>query len=374
MALFLASCGEKKTETTENKTPENTAAGAKEANEFVPLELSKNNDPVAKVNDTPIARDLFDREFSKTIERLKKANRNIPLDRQARIASNIVRRLIDHEILKQRAKLLNIAITDQELNEKFVQYKSRYGDAKMFENFLQRSGNSEEDLKIDFERNLLREKLFDHLAKDLEIKDPDVQAFYNENKVRYYSQEQVRASHILVKLEENATEEQKKNAKAKAEDLLAKVKKEPEKFEEFAKLSSDGPSAQRGGDLNYFPRGRMVKEFEDVAFTLKKGEISGIVETRFGYHIIKVTDFQPGKQKTFDEVKGSIKKTLEARKRNDVIREKLDAWKKEAAVVTVLQIPHLNTPPSPMGDNAAPALGEGAHPEGNENTGTEVPH
>ena len=188
IALFLASCGEKKTETAENKTPENTQVGSKEANEFIPLELPKNNDPVAKVNDTPIVRDLFDREFGKTIERLRKADRNIPLDRQARIASNIVRRLIDHEILKQRAKLLNIAITDQELDEKFVKYKSRYGDAKMFENFLQRSGNSEEDLKIDFERNLLREKLFDHLAKDLEIKDPDILAFYNENKVRYYSQ------------------------------------------------------------------------------------------------------------------------------------------------------------------------------------------
>ena len=97
---------------------------------------------------------------------------------------------------------------------------------------------------------------------------------------------------------------EREKAKAKAEELLADVKKAPDSFAEVAKKNSQDPgSAANGGDLDFFARGAMTKPFEDAAFALKKGEISGVVETEFGYHIIKVTDIKSPKQRSFEEMK-----------------------------------------------------------------------
>jgi peptidyl-prolyl cis-trans isomerase D len=145
------------------------------------------------------------------------------------------------------------------------------------------------------------------LKKGITIPDDKLREFYAQNEKRYATPEERRASHILIKAEKSAPATEREQAKAKAEKLLAEVKKNPGSFADLARKNSQDPgSAERGGDLDFFARGAMVKSFEDAAFGLKPGEISGVVESDFGYHIIQVTGARGGEKKNFETVRAEI--------------------------------------------------------------------
>lgn len=145
------------------------------------------------------------------------------------------------------------------------------------------------------------------LAAQIEVSDADVQSFYEQNKKAYGTEEQRRASHILIEVKKGASDKEKAAAKAKAESLLAEVRKNPASFAKLAKEnSSDTGSAERGGDLDFFGKGMMVKPFEDAAFKLKQGEISDVVQSDFGYHIIQLTAIKPATIKPLEEVRSTI--------------------------------------------------------------------
>jgi peptidyl-prolyl cis-trans isomerase D len=160
-------------------------------------------------------------------------------------------------------------------------------------------------------------------ASQVSVSDADIQSFYEQNKKRYSTDEQRRASHILIVAAKDAPAKERQAAHAKAESLLAQLRKNPGDFAKLAKENSQDPgSAERGGDLDFFGRGMMVKPFEDAAFKLKPGEISDVVESEFGYHIIKLTDVKPGGVRALDQVKeeiaAEIKKQLAAKKFNEL--------------------------------------------------------
>jgi peptidyl-prolyl cis-trans isomerase D len=153
----------------------------------------------------------------------------------------------------------------------------------------------------------------DALKKGIAVPEEKLREYYAQNEARYSTPAERRASHILVKAEKSGPAAQREAAKAKAEKLLAEVKKNPTSFAELARKNSDDPgSAAKGGDLDFFGRGAMVKPFEDAAFSLKQGEISGVVESDFGYHIIQVTGVRGGEKKAFEQVRAEIED--EARK------------------------------------------------------------
>lgn len=138
--------------------------------------------------------------------------------------------------------------------------------------------------------------------KDMKPSEGDMKTYYEQNKGRWVTEEERRASHILIEFGDN-----KRAAKAKAEKILAQVKAKPETFADVAKKeSADTGSAIEGGDLSFFGRGMMVPAFEEATFAAKKGEIVGPVETEFGYHIIYVTDIHPSVGKSFEDVKDEI--------------------------------------------------------------------
>ncbi|MES2537902.1 MAG: SurA N-terminal domain-containing protein [Pseudomonadota bacterium] len=159
----------------------------------------------------------------------------------------------------------------------------------------------------------------DAIAAQTTVTDADVKSYYEQNAKRYSVDEQRRASHILITANKGASAAEKTAAREKAEKLLAQVRANPADFARLAKENSQDPgSAERGGDLDFFGKGMMVKEFEDTAYKLKQGEISGVVQSDFGYHIIQLTAIKPAAVKTLDEVKGEIaaeiKKQLAAKK------------------------------------------------------------
>ena len=145
------------------------------------------------------------------------------------------------------------------------------------------------------------------LKKDVKFTEEDLQTYYKENASRYGVPEERRASHILIKVERNAPAEQRAKAKAKAEEILAQVRKNPADFAALAKKNSqDEGSAANGGDLDFFSRGAMVKEFDAAVYAMKPGEISNLVETDFGYHIIQLTGTRGGEKKPFEAVRGEV--------------------------------------------------------------------
>jgi peptidyl-prolyl cis-trans isomerase D len=147
----------------------------------------------------------------------------------------------------------------------------------------------------------------DALKKQVTVSDDDLKKYYEQNISRYTTPEERRASHILIAVAKDASADVRAKAKAKAEALLAEVKAHPDSFAEVAKKNSEDPgSAAKGGDLDFFARGAMVKPFEDAAFGMKVGDISGVVESDFGYHIIKLTGVRGGERKPFEAVRAEI--------------------------------------------------------------------
>jgi peptidyl-prolyl cis-trans isomerase C len=155
------------------------------------------------------------------------------------------------------------------------------------------------------------------IEEQANISDADLQKFYDQNKDKFKSGEQVRASHILVK-DENA-----------AKEILAEIKKGGN-FEELAKKHSIDAAGAKGGDLGWFGQGSMIPEFETVAFAMKEGEISGVVKTKFGYHIIKLTGKRPAGTRSFEESKELIKSKLLPEKQQEIFAKLKDELKKGA--------------------------------------------
>lgn len=154
----------------------------------------------------------------------------------------------------------------------------------------------------------------DALAKNVSVTEAELKQAYDSQPSRFRTDEQRRASHILIQVAPDAKPEVREAALKKAEKILAEVRKSPDKFAELAKKDSQDPgSAEKGGDLGYFNRSMMVKPFADAVFSLKKvGDISGVVKTEYGYHIIELTGIQPGRTRSLDDVRAEL--TAQVRK------------------------------------------------------------
>lgn len=231
--------------------------------------------------------------------------------------------MVSIEAVYEQAKKDNLLPSKEEVDKSFKEMKKGIDADEAYKKSLEEIGANDEFLKVQQEQDLALQNFKANFDKTTKVSDEEIKKYYEEKKSEFYKDE-VKASHILIStLDENNKElsaEKKKDAKKKAEDVLKKVKS----GEEFAALakeySDDKGSGSEGGDLGFFGKGVMVPEFEEAAFSLKVGEISEIVESQFGYHIIKVTD-KVDEQLPLEEVKETIQKTLLAQKYNEAIEK-----------------------------------------------------
>jgi peptidyl-prolyl cis-trans isomerase D len=163
--------------------------------------------------------------------------------------------------------------------------------------------------------------------KNVSVNEADLKTYYEQNKARFGTKEERRASHILITAPASASAADREKAKAKAAQLLAEVKKAPATFADVARKNSQDPgSAEKGGDLDFVTRGAMVKPFDDAMFALKKGDISDLVETEFGYHIIRLTDIKPAVVPPFEQVRATIENDVRAQQATQEFAKAAEAF------------------------------------------------
>ncbi len=266
----------------------------------------------------------------------------------------VVQDLIVKKLLDQEYKKRNITANDTEIETKKQEIIKQLGSEEKFNEILKQNNVSQKRIKEDLANEVKIHKLVE-ATSDVKVSDKEVKDFYNQNKERFNYPERVKASHILIEanpefikksiidadkdgklsaadIDKKVKEEMDKKM-ALAQDVRAQVLKDPKKFADLAKkYSDDKGSAQKGGDLGYFPREAMVKEFSDVAFSIKPDTISEIVVTRFGNHIILVEDRSAAGLAPFEQVQGEIKAYMEQDKKISALQKLFDGLKSNAKI------------------------------------------
>jgi peptidyl-prolyl cis-trans isomerase C len=286
---------------------------------------------VATVNQTVITRADLNRAM-----RFMLSQNQIPADMSAEQKKNVeqavLNQLISAELLYQEGQKREIPGIEERITTQISQSKSRFPTPADYDKALSENGLTESNIKEFARKEIYINNLIEQeIAGKVTVTDEEIRKFYDDNREKFVQDEMVNARHILIGTDDKATAEQKQAARAKVDAIVQQLKSGAD-FATAAKDNSTCPSAAQGGDLGYFSKGQMVPEFEKVAFALKPGEVSEVVETKFGYHIIKVVDKKPAGTISFTEAKDKISSHLKMQKIQKDIGEYIERLRQTAKV------------------------------------------
>lgn len=291
---------------------------------------------VAIVNGMAVSERDFNRSLTQVERRFAQSGKKLEGTQLENVKNNILETLIDRELLYQESEKEGIKVKEEDVNRQIEELKKQFSERGAFEKALKSVDLTEGDLKEQIKQQLaVRELIGKKITPKVKIGDKEVKAFYDTHPDIFKRPEEVRASHILVKLDSQAPKKDVVAAKKKIEAAQERLKS-GEDFAKVAKDVSEGPSAKSGGDLGYFKRGQMVKPFEDAAFAMKTGQVSDIVRTRFGFHIIKVTDKKPASRVAFAKVSDKIKAYLKQKKVREDVQAMIKDLKQHAKIEKLL--------------------------------------
>ncbi|MFP4373255.1 MAG: peptidylprolyl isomerase [Spirochaetaceae bacterium] len=291
-------------------------------------------DPVAVINGVPLSNERFNDAVARNELQMSRQSQGAPVSETQLndMKSNILEGMINEELLHQEAQDKDISAAESEVEEQIGQYKGQYGD-EGFEQALANAGLDEDQLRDEIARSLTIQKLLEQeVTSGIEVGDDEVREFYDENTEMFEQSQSVKASHILIETGDAESDEDKEDARARAEELLTELE-EGADFAELAREHSEGPSAPDGGSLPRFSRGEMVPSFEEAAFALEPGETSDVVETRFGFHIIRVEEKSEGGTTPYEEVRPQIAQYLEQQKQQEAVQAYIDELKNDPDTV-----------------------------------------
>jgi len=270
---------------------------------------------VVIVNGRSITKQEIDRQEQSVREEL--LTRKSPMELEGHdeeIRKRAAEKVIERVLLEVTAEREGIRISGEDVESQLAQIMSTFPSEMVFDERLARNGFTRDSFRKQIEISLGITVLIDkHMDTVAEPDEDECRKYYDKNMLQFWSPELVKASHILLRVEETDSESEKLTKRLRLEGILEEVRQGGD-FAELAEMYSDGPSAPKGGDLGFFKRGAMVKPFEEAAFALEIGEVSDVVETPFGFHIIKVTERQPESYTPFDEVKKNIAELITKRR------------------------------------------------------------
>ena len=227
-----------------------------------------------------------------------------------RIRTSVLDILIGQELLWQEATRKQVVVSEDQVQRELAQIRDSLQSEQAYAERIRQSGFTPEGFAEDMRRRLTaREFIRTNISPRVSVTDEDVSRYYQANRERMTAPEQVHARHILARLDTAANEQTRAAARERIDKLLAEARGEAD-FATLAKQHSEGPSAARGGDLGFFSREQMVKPFADAAFAMQPGQISDVVQTRFGYHIIKLEDRRAPRELALAEVSEQIRQGL----------------------------------------------------------------
>ena len=307
-------------------TAASTAPQAEPAAKPVPAVLP---DVLARVNGETIGKT----DLETAIKNMEQRNGPVPTEQRDRVYRGVLDQLVAYKLLIQETKTRNVAIADADIDARVAQIRQQFPNEDTFNKLLEQQHLTLDKLKADARQDMAVTKLIsDEIAPKVAVKPEDVQTFYTKNPQYFQQGERVHASHILIQAPKDADAATKAKARAKADDLLKQARAGKD-FAVLAKENSQDPgSAQNGGDLGFFSQGQMVKPFDDAAFSQKPGTISEVVETDFGYHIIKVIEKQPAGVVPLEQAKDQIQQHLEDQARQQQTEVFVNALKAKGKV------------------------------------------
>ena len=316
------------------------------AEESKPAAAVELPDPVAIVEGEKISRADLQETFSGALASSGINADDLTADQKMAGYREILDELIVDKLISRKAS--SVDIKDADLEAEITRIKGQFPSEDAFKAEMTKAGENESTFRDNVKKMIQQQKWMESQIGDkAAVSDADIKKFYDENKKEFEHPEMVRASHILIRVPEDADEKVVAEKKKAADAALARVTSKKEDFTAVAKEVSEEPGAKEsGGDLNFFPKDRMVPEFANAAFAMKKGEISKEpVRTKFGWHIINVTDRKDSGTMPYDEVKGQVGSYLEGGKRRDAVRNIIDTLRAEAKIENKLPA----APPAPAG-------------------------
>jgi len=337
--LIVAGCG-KKPETI--SAPADAAVATETASSVTSPDLFTKPiggnvpDPstvLAVVNGTEITLGQFNKEMDVMMGRMQG---RVPPERLGQMRTQMRDQLLDNLITRQvlidQVKAESIAINDEEFNEAVTELTGSLPPGVTLNDMLAQAQTSEEEFKSTLTTELQIRKLIEaQTGKPVPATDEEIETFYSENQDQFERPESVSASHILIGIEPTDTEEAKAAKRKEAEDVREQLVAGGD-FAALAGEHSTCPSKAQGGNLGSFPRGRMVPEFEEAAFTQDVGAIGEIVETQFGYHVIKVDERSDAGTTPLDEVKEQLGQYLANQKQQKTVQTYIEALREKANV------------------------------------------
>lgn len=270
----------------------------------------------------------------------------VPKEVIASLDQQVLDQKVTQALLLKEGEKIQIPDMDKQIDQRLQQLKSQFKDQAEFENRLKQVGFSEEKIRKDIRDQIIINEVFKkNIAEPQEPTKDEIEKFYKENPKSFAQPKLVKASHVLVKVEQNATSQEKAEKKKKIEKARARVVK-GEDFGKVAKEVSDDPgSASRGGSLGeFFPEGRMVPEFDKMAFNSKVKEISPVFETTYGFHFLRVDEIKQPREVPLAEASPMIAKYLKDKQRKVVAENYLAKLKADA------DIKYFTTPPAKADD------------------------
>jgi len=318
--LVLISCGQKQASKLEKGTPEYQLA--EELAKKVPyLDPDKNNAIVTTKDFTLTAGDVIRKMKSNAGNRINQL-KSVDATQLKSVIEQNAENFGEQRLLLEAAKKANVTLSQAEIDSVLNLQYARAGGEEKFVDWLTKNGFDIEYVKSDIANGLLVQKFLDQeLGDQIKVTDEELQEAYKKDKT-------ASVRHILLNTQ-GKSDSAKKEIYKKMEDILAQAKSGKD-FASLAKKYSEDPgSKDNGGLYKDFPRGRMVKPFDDAAFSVPVGDISDIIETRFGYHILKVID-RKKETRPFEDVKEQLKRQLESQKRRDAYDAYIQKLKDES--------------------------------------------
>jgi peptidyl-prolyl cis-trans isomerase C len=293
------------------------------------------DDPVARIDSTTISRKELDRALSVLVaqNRIQPGSTPEALKNAQKAA---LEQLVFAELIYQQGTKVAPADLEKQVELKMAQNKERFGSPAEFESALKDSGVTEKELAEISRKDIVITNFIEtKISPTIAVTDDEIKKFYDDNRASLVEEPQVKASHILIGVDASAEPAVKAEAKAKAEAILKELKG-GKNFAEAAKANSTCPSKEQGGDLGFFGKGQMVPPFEQAAFSMKPGELNEVVETQFGYHIIKITETKESEPPKLDELKEKISAYLKGQKTQKAVFDYVTKLRKEAKVEILL--------------------------------------